>query len=177
MYCCMKYLQGKHFSVTDSKNVNTVIYEINKTEKARTKKLPKFTIERLDSIEELRNDEIKKTFFVDEPKKAGNQLLFLSFEDNQVTVNMGVLKNDEVKFIKKPVPMKFDTIYNDTGKEIFKEFNYTPNMKRPISIIDPETGDEIKPVLYYDSVTNEIKGKCKIQPNKSYLACEIKSNS
>ena len=30
----MEYLQGKHFSVTDSKNVNTVIYEINKTEKA-----------------------------------------------------------------------------------------------------------------------------------------------
>ena len=52
----MEYLQGKHFSVTDSKDVNTVIYEINKTEKAKLKKLPKFTIERLDSIEELRND-------------------------------------------------------------------------------------------------------------------------
>ena len=52
----MEYLQGKHFSVTDSKNVNTVIYEINKTEKSKIKKLPKFTIERLDSIEELRND-------------------------------------------------------------------------------------------------------------------------
>ena len=76
----MEYLQGKHFSVTDSKNVNTVIYEINKTEKSKIKKLPKFTIERLDSIEELRNDKVRKTFFVDEPKKSGNQLLFLSFE-------------------------------------------------------------------------------------------------
>ena len=86
----MEYLQGKHFSVTDSKNVNTVIYEINKTEKAKMKKLPKFTIERLDSIEELRNDKVRKTFFVDEPKKSGNQLLFLSFEKDKVTVNMGV---------------------------------------------------------------------------------------
>lgn len=177
MYYCMKYLQGKHFSVTDSKNVNTVIYEINKTEKSREKDLPKYTIERLDSIEVLRNDEIKKTFFVDEPKKEGNQLLFLSFEEDKVTVNMGVLKNDEVKFTKKPVPMKFDTIYNDTGKELYKEFNYTPNMKRPISIIDPETGDEVKPVLYFDSEANKIKGKCKLQPNKSYLAFEIKANS
>ena len=42
----MEYLQGKHFSVTDSKSVNTVIYEINKTEKSKIKKLPKFTIER-----------------------------------------------------------------------------------------------------------------------------------
>ena len=128
----MEYLQGKHFSVTDSKNVNTVIYEINKTEKAKMKKLPKFTIERLDSIEELRNDKVRKTFFVDEPKKSGNQLLFLSFEKDKVTVNMGVLKNDEVKFSKKPI-------------------------------------------LYYDSTTNQVKGKCKLKPNKSYLAFEIKN--
>ena len=172
----MEYLQGKHFSITDPKNVNTVIYEINKTEKSKLKKLPKFTIERLDSIEELRNDKIRKTFFVDEPKKSGNQLLFLSFEKDKVTVNMGTLKNNEVKFSKKPIPMNLDTLYNDTGKEYYKEFNYTPNMKRPISIIDPETGEEVKPVLYYDSASNEIKGKCKLKPNKSYLAFEIKAN-
>lgn len=177
MYYCMEYLQGKHFSVTDPKNINTVIYEINKTEKSKLKNLPKFTIERLDSIEELRDNQKKKTFFVDEPKKSGNQLLFLSFEEDKVTVNMGVLKNDEVKFSKKPIPMSFDTIYNDTGKEYYKEFNYTPNMKRPISIIDPETGDEVKPILYYDSKTNEVKGKCKLKPNKSYLAFEIKAES
>ena len=72
----MEYLQGKHFSVTDSKNVNTVIYEINKTEKAKMKKLPKFTIERLDSIEELRNDKVRKTFFVDDRK---NQVISFCF--------------------------------------------------------------------------------------------------
>ena len=44
----MEYLQGRRFSITDPKNVNTVIYEINKTEKSKLKKLPKFTIERLD---------------------------------------------------------------------------------------------------------------------------------
>ena len=59
---------------------------------------------------------------------------------------MGTLKNDEVKFSKKPIPMSFDTLYNDTGRDYYKEFNYTPNMKRPISIIDPETGNEVKPV-------------------------------
>lgn len=29
----MEMWQGKHFSITDPKNVNTVIYQINKTEK------------------------------------------------------------------------------------------------------------------------------------------------
>ena len=42
-------------------------------------------------------------------------------------------------------------------------------------IIDPETGEEIKPILYYDSTTNQVKGKCKLKPNKSYLAFEIKN--
>lgn len=72
----MEYLQGKHFSVTDSKNVNTVIYEINKTEKAKMKKLPKFTIERLDSIEELRNDKVRKTFLLMNRK---NQVISFCF--------------------------------------------------------------------------------------------------
>ena len=172
----MEYLQGKHFSITDPKNVNTVIYEINKTEKSKLKKLPKFTIERLDSIEELRNDKIRKTFFVDEPKKSGNQLLFLSFEKDKVTVNMGTLKNNEVKFSKKPIPMNFDTLYNDTGKEYYKEFNYTPNMKRDICVIDPETTEELKPRLYYDENEDKVKGRCKLKPYKSYFAFEVRDD-
>ena len=172
----MEYLRGKHFSITDQKNINTVVYEINKTDKSKASKLPKFTIERLDSIEELIDDKKRKTFFVDLPKKSGNQLLFLSFENNQVTVNMGLLKHNEVKFVKRAVPMKFDTISNDSTKEYYKEFNCTPNMRMPIYIIDPETGDEIKPVLYYDNETNEVKGKCKWKPNKSYLAFRIRES-
>ena len=172
----MEYLRCKHFSITDQKDINTVVYEINKTDKSKTSKLPKFTIERLDSIEELIDDKKRKTFFVDLPKKSGNQLLFLSFENDQVTVNMGLLKHNEVKFVKKPVPMKFDTISNDSTEEYYKEFNCTPNMRMPIYIIDPETGDEIKPVLYYDNETNEVKGKCKLKPNKSYLAFRIRES-
>ena len=56
----------------------------------------------------------------------------------------------------------------------YKEFKYTPNLKRPISIIDPETTEEVKPVLYFDKDTNEVKGKCKLKPYKSYFAFEIR---
>ena len=50
-------------------------------------------------------------------------------------------------------------------------------MKRPITIIDPETTEEIKPVLYYDKETNEVKGKCKLKPYKSYFAFEIREDN
>ena len=84
-----------------------------------------------------------------------------------------MLIDDEVKISKKPVPFKFDTLYSEEATEI-KDFKYTPNLKRPISIIDPETTEEVKPILYFDDETNEVRGKCKLKPYKSYFAFEIR---
>ena len=167
----MESIQGKHFSITDPEGVNTVIYRINKTAKEYLKEYPKYTVERLLSSEELKGNLKRKTFFIDEPDYE-EQLLFLSFGKEKVVVNTGVLEDDKIKISKKPMPIKFDTLYSE--KEEYKEFQYTPNVKRPISIIDPETTEEVKPVLYMDEETNEIKGKCKLKPYKSYFAFEIR---
>ena len=169
----MDNMQGKHFSITDPKGVNTVIYQINKKEKELLKEYPKYTIERLDFMEELRGEMKRKTFFVDNPSKDEDQLIILSFGKEKVIVNMAILKNDEVSICKSPVPVKFDSLYKEEDFEI-KDFQYTPNLKRPFCIIDPETAEEIKPVLYFDEKTNEVKGKCKLKPYKSYFAFEIR---
>ena len=172
----MESLQGKHFSITEPKDVNTVIYQVNKTNKKEViNGAPKFTIERLDFAEELRDNASRKTFFVDEPKDEGNQLIILSFGANKVVVNMGILQDDKIKISKKPMPVKFDTLYSE-NETVFKEFKYTPNLQRPISIIDPETTEEIKPSLYFDEETNEVKGKIELQPNKPYFAFEIRED-
>ena len=171
----MEMKQGKHFSITDPKNVNTVIYQINKTEKEFLKDSPKYTLQRLDYMEELRGDLKKKTFFVDNPSKDEDQLIILSFAKDKVVVNMGLLEGLKIKISKKPIQVKFDSIYSEEEKEL-KDFQYTPNLKRPICIIDPETTEEIKPTLYFDEKTNEVKGKCKLKPYKSYFAFEIRDN-
>lgn len=172
----MESLQGKHFSITDPKNVNTVIYQVNKTDKKEVLNgAPKFTIERLEYAEELRENASRKTFFVDNPKTEGNQLVILSFADNKVVVNMGILQDDKVKISKKPMPVKFDTLYSE-NEEVFKEFKYTPNLQRPISIIDPVTAEEIKPTLFFDKETNEVKGKIALEPQKPYFAFEIRED-
>lgn len=168
----MDTIQGKHFSITDPQGVNTVIYRINKTEKEFLEESPKYTVERLQSAEELRGELKKKTFFVDEPAEE-EQLVILSFGQDRVVVNMGILEEDKVKISKKPMPIKFDTLYSEQ-ETVYKEFKYTPNLKRPISIIDPETTEEIKPVLYFDKDSNEVKGRCKLKPYKSYFAFEIR---
>lgn len=168
----MESIQGKHFSITDPKGVNTVIYRINKTAKEYLNEYPKYTVERLLSSEELKGNLKRKTFFIDEPDYE-EQLLFLSFGKEKVVVNMGILEDDKIKISKKPMPIKFDTLYSEKEEE-YKEFQYTPNLKRPISIIDPETTEEVKPVLYIDKETNEVKGKCKLKPYKSYFSFEIR---
>lgn len=167
----MESIQGKHFSITDPEGVNTVIYRINKTAKEYLQEYPKYTVERLVSTEEIKGNLKRKTFFIDEPDYE-EQLLFLSFGKEKVVVNTGALEDDKIKISKKPMPIKFDTLYSE--KEEYKEFQYTPNLKRPISIIDPETTEEVKPVLYMDKTTNEVKGKCKLKPYKSYFAFEIR---
>ena len=167
----MESIQGKHFSITDPEGVSTVIYRINKTAKEYLQEYPKYTVERLVSTEEIKGNLKRKTFFIDEPDYE-EQLLFLSFGKEKVVVNTGVLEDDKIKISKKPMPIKFDTLYSE--KEEYKEFEYTPNLKRPISIIDPETTEEVKPVLYMDKTTNEVKGKCKLKPYKSYFAFEIR---
>ena len=168
-------LQGKYFSITDPQNVSTVIYQVNKTEKEFAKTAPKYTVERLEYSEEFVGEKKKKTFFVDNPAPEGNPLVILSFAKEKVIINMGFLDYDTVRISKKPMPMKFTTLYNEEETD-YKEFSYTPNMKRPISIIDPETTEEVKPILYFDEEANEVKGKCKLKPFKRYFAFEIRED-
>lgn len=168
-------LQGKYFSITDPKEVNTVIYQINKTEREFLDRSPKFTVERLAFSEQLVGERKRKTFFVDNPAPEGNPLVFLSFGKDRVVVNTGFLDYDEIKISRKPMPMKLSTIYNEK-ETVYREFEYTPNMKRPISIIDPETTEEVKPILYFDEEANEVKGKCTLKACKKYFAFEISTS-
>lgn len=174
----MENLIGKHFSITDPQGVNTVIYKVNKTEEALLDKYPKYTVERLEFSEELNGNNKKKTFFVDAPNENSeeNQLVILSFAKEKVVINMGILEKDKVKITKRPMPVKFDALYSEE-EQVYKEFKYTPNFKRPISIIDPETAEEVKPMIYFDEKTEEVKGKCKLKPNKPYFAFEISEDN
>lgn len=172
----MEMWQGKQFSITDPKDVNTVIYQVSKTEKEMAKSAPKLTVERLDFIEELRGENKRKTFFIDKQLKEDEVLVILSFAKEKVIINNGILQDNQIKVLKKPTPFKFKSIYSEKELE-YTNVDYTPNLKRPIAIIDPETTEEVKPVLYFDEKTNEVKGKCKLKPYKSYFAFEVRQEN
>ena len=154
----METWQGKHFSITDPEGVNTVIYQINKTPKEYMKDYPKYTVDRLDYTEELRGNMKRKTFYVDFPTYE-DELLILSFAKDKVVVNTAIMADDKISISKKPMPLKCDSIYSEEEKEV-KDFKYTPNLKRPICIIDPETTEEDVDVCYetIDYCKNKLKG-------------------
>lgn len=172
----MEIWQGKQFSITDPKGVSTVIYQVSKTEKEMAKSSPGLTVERLDFLEELRGDNKKKTFFIDKELKEDEMLVILSFAKEKVIINNGILRDNQIKVLKKPTPFKFKSLYSEEELE-YANVDYTPDLKRPIAIIDPETTEEIKPVLYFDEKTNEVKGKCKLKPYKSYFAFEVRQEN
>ena len=118
----MDAIQGKHFSITDPEGVKTVIYQINKTEKEFLKDSPKYTVERLDHTEEIIGNRNKKTFYVKDAKKNGNQIVIFSFAKDKVVINSGILDNDEVKISKKAKRFNFQTINSEKPEE-YKKVN------------------------------------------------------
>ena len=73
-------------------------------------------------------------------------------------MNMAVLKKDELLISKEPANVTYKTLRTEHNVE-YQNVNYTPNFKRPISIVDPEIADEVKPVLYFDEEANMVKAR------------------
>lgn len=168
----MENWHGKCFSITDPKGVNTVIYEVHTNEKKHEKKGPRYTMERLKSTEQLIGDMSKKTFYVNNPQNNGNQLAIFSFANEEIIINNGILHGDEIKINKNPMPVRYNKIYSEVPTEV-KGLKYDLNLNRTMTIIDPETTEEVKPVLYFDKGTNEVKGKYKLKAYKSYFKVEL----
>jgi hypothetical protein len=90
-------------------------------------------------------------------------------------MNLALLSADDKLYIsKKPENVGFQVLFSEENSD-YKDLKYTPNFRRPISIIDPEIPDEVRPVLYYDEEANMVKSKVRLQSNKSYIALEIKA--
>jgi hypothetical protein len=138
----MESIKGKHFNITDPQGVNTVIYRVNKTEKKYLSEYPKYTVERLVSAEELQGNLKRKTFFIDEPNYE-EQLIILSFAKEKVVVNIGVLEDSKIRISKKPVPVKFNTLYSEENE--YKEFKYTPNLRKTNNYYRPRNSRRSKP--------------------------------
>jgi hypothetical protein len=172
----MDMFDGKKvFSVFDKQGMNTLAFQINKN---MDNGVAVLSIEKLKSFIESVGEGYRKTFFFNpEPQdEEQKEIVFLTIKPGEAILNAGDFKDGILRVGKKPGNIKYSSI-KITGEESeYREFQYTPNFKRPIAIIDPILGDEIKPVVFFDTNTNSIKARMKILPHKSYIAIEVEDD-
>ena len=165
---------NNNFSVLDGYGMNTLAFVINT---AQDENQEVHTIEKMKCFMEAAENGYKKTFYFNEEltQDVTKELVFLTLKPGQAVLNAGEYANGQLTIGRKPETVKYSSVRTSGDEAEYKEFKYAPNFKRPISIIDPEIGDELKPILYFDQEANDVKAKVKLLPNKSYIFLEVRS--
>jgi len=163
-----------NFSVLDGYGMNTLAFVINTSVEEGEEVC---SLEKMKCFMEQAENGYKKTFYFNEnlEQDERKELVFLTLKPGEAVLNAGEYMNGKLSMGKAPDSIRYSALRTTGDQPEIKEFKYAPNFKRPISIIDPEIGDEIKPVLYFDTETNDIKAKVNLYPNKAYIALEVRS--
>ena len=160
----------KSFPILDSRETSTLAFMVNEPEgNSRYRTLQKLEC----TMQEMANG-IKKTFFVNDfsNKQEIIDIVLVTLGDGKALLNLAVLKNNKLYVSKNSTKIKYTTLYSEKPSD-YDDIKYTPNFKRPISIIDPEIADEVKPTLYYDEEANMVRARVKLLPKKSYIALQV----
>ncbi len=161
-------IQMNKFEIVDLPGMSTLAFMVE----ASMEQSSGLSLQKLDHLEIEEEGKIKKTFNViaDSDKQL---ILLLTLTNNKAIISTGELTEKGFTPVDRNVPLSYGTIFNQEGVE-HKEIEYTPNLKRHFSIIDTQTGEEVKPTLYMDDITHTVKGKCKILPSRPYIVLELK---
>ena len=168
----MEPILEKNFTIVDTNGMSTLAFLVNEPEEGTDY----CTLQKLDCVYENPFDTSKKTFFIrDSGVPSEKNIILLTIGADKALLNSALLSEDDKFYVsKKPSNVGFQVLFSEENSD-YKDLKYTPNFRRPISIIDPEIPDEVKPVLYYDEEANMVKSKVRLQSNKSYIALEIKA--
>lgn len=166
-------VQMNKFDIIDMPGMTTLAFVVEKSEELYSDGKPFLSLQKIESIDTTDNGRIKKSFNVLKLNDDPQLIVLLTLTNSKAVLSTGELTEKGLKTTETNIPLSYGSIYNNEGVE-YKEVEYTPNMKRHFSIIDTQTGEEIKPVLYNDEITGKIKGKCKLLPHRPYIVLELK---
>lgn len=172
----MDFMNGNNnFSVNDSYGRNTLAFVINSSIEDGQEV---YSLEKLKCLMERAEDGFKKTFYFGQELENDEkkELAFLTLEPGGAVLRGGVFMNGNLTLGKKADRLETTAIKIGAGDQDYKEIKYTPNLKRPMVVIDPEIGDEIRPVFYLDTATNNVKAKVNLVPDKPYIVLEVRNS-
>lgn len=165
-------IQMNKFEIVDMPGMTTLAFVVEKNTVEYEAGKPLLSLQKIESIDNQEEGKIKKTFNVIRTDDKPQMIVLLTLTNSKAILSTGELTKEGFTTTESNIPLNYGTIYNQVGVE-YKEVEYTPNMKRHFSIIDTQTGEEVKPVLYTDEITGKVKGRCKILPNRPYIVLEL----
>lgn len=161
--------ESKKFTILDSRETSTLAFMVNEPDGDSIYR----TLQKLDCAMAEVESGIKRTFFINDMSKDGDiDIVLVTLGDGKARLNMAVLRDEKLYVSKDSAKIKYTTLYSEKPSD-YEDIKYTPNFKRPISIIDPEIADEVKPTLYYDDEVNMVRARVKLLPKKSYIALQV----
>lgn len=166
-------LNMNNFDVVDMPGMNTIAFVVEKNQQEKERGNALLSLQKIESVDTQDNGRIKKTFNVLKAGEESQLIILLTLTNSKAIISTGELSDEGFKATESNIPLSYGSIFNQAGVE-YKEVEYTPNYKRHFSIIDTQTGEEVKPVVYKDEITGSLKGRCKILPNKPYIVLELR---
>lgn len=160
----------RKFSILDSSEMSTLAFVVNEPEIGSEYR----TLQKLDCATRRIDSGIEKTFFINDLSNdsVDIDIVLVTLGDGKARLNMAILKENKLFISKNAAKVRYTTLYSEEESN-YDDIKYTPNFKRPVSIIDPEIADEVKPTLFYDDETNMVRARIKLLPKKSYIALQV----
>ena len=171
----MESIQMNKFEIVDMPGTNTLAFLVEENDSELVKGETYYSLQKLDCIDKEMNGRIAKEFSVVPDADGIQDVVLLTLTKSKAILSTALLDKNGLKATEDKLPLSYGSLYDDSNIQ-YKEFIYTPNMKRRFAIIDTTTCEEVKPTLYIDELTQEVKGKCKLLPLRPYVILEIKGN-
>jgi len=171
----MESVQMNKFEIIDMPGMNTLAFLVEENESEVIKGEIYYSLQKIDHIDKESNGKIAKEFSVMRDADGMQDIVLLTLSKSKAMLSTALLDENGLKPTEDKLPLSYGSLYDDSNIQL-KEFIYTQNMKRRFAIIDTSTCEEVKPTLYIDPVTKEIKGRCRLLPLRPYVVLEVKDN-
>ena len=171
----MESVQMNKFEIVDMPGMNTLAFLVEESVSEVVEGETYYSLQKIDHVDKELNGRITKEFAVIRDEDGMQDIVLLTLTKNKAMLSTGLLDANGLKPTEEKLPLSYGSLYDDSNIQ-YKEFIYTQNMKRRFAIVDTTICDEVKPTLYIDEVTGEIKGKCKLLPLRPYVILEVKDH-
>lgn len=170
----MESTQINKFEIIDAPGTRTLAFLVEESDSELIEGEAYYSLQKLEETSIEKNGKIVREFSVIQYNSKQQDVVLLTLANSKVILGTGVLDKNGLKPTDDKLSLSYGSLYNDSSVE-YKEFVYTPNMKRRFAIIDTISCEEVKPTLHIDELTQQVKGVCKLLPLRPYIVLEVKA--